>query len=93
MVNEDIPIFDLFQTRYLRTPMLIIALKELEEHFDVILATDRNTLPIYLGDRMGIWKFQFTLYGSEIVIAFLTLILGIISLIASMALRIFYKKS
>lgn len=47
MVNEDIPIFDLFQTRYLRTPMLIIALKELEEHFDAILATNRNTLPIY----------------------------------------------
>lgn len=48
---------------------------------------------IYLGDRMGIWKFLFTQYGSEIVIAFLTLILGIISLIASTALRIFYKKN
>lgn len=47
MVDEDIPIFDLFETRYLRTPMLIIALKELEKHFDAILATDRKVMPIY----------------------------------------------
>ncbi|MGN0347156.1 MAG: response regulator [Lachnospiraceae bacterium] len=47
MVNEDIPLFDLFQTRYLRTPMLIIALKELEQHFDAILKTERKVLPIY----------------------------------------------
>lgn len=47
MVDEDIPIFDLFETRYLRTPMLIIALKELEKHFDAILATDRKVTPIY----------------------------------------------
>lgn len=47
MVDEDIPIFDLFQTRYLRVPMLIIALKELESHFDDILLTDRKVLPVY----------------------------------------------
>lgn len=48
---------------------------------------------IYLGDRMGIWEYLFMHYGSEIMIAFLTLILGIISIIASIALRLFYKKS
>ena len=47
MVNEDIPLFELFQTRYLRIPMLIIALKELEQHFDAILKTERKVLPIY----------------------------------------------
>lgn len=47
MVNEDIPVFELFETRYLRTPMLIIALKELESHFDSVLLTDRKVLPIY----------------------------------------------
>ena len=47
MVDEDIPIFDLFETRYLRTPMLIIALKELEQHFEAILETDRKAMPIY----------------------------------------------
>ena len=48
---------------------------------------------IYLGDRMGIWKYLFLHYGSELLVAFLTLILGVISVLASMALRIFYKKS
>ncbi|MGN0437318.1 MAG: response regulator [Lachnospiraceae bacterium] len=47
MVDEDIPIFDLFQTRYLRVPMLIIALKELESHFDLLLLTDRKIMTVY----------------------------------------------
>lgn len=47
MVDEDIPIFELFKTRYLRVPMLIIALKELESHFDDVLLTDRKVLPVY----------------------------------------------
>lgn len=47
MVDEDIAIFQLFKTRYLKIPMLIIALKELQEHFEGILSTDRNVLPVY----------------------------------------------
>lgn len=47
MVNEDIPIFDIFKSRYLRTPMLIIALEELKNHFDDIAATERNVHSIY----------------------------------------------
>lgn len=47
MVDEDLPIFELFRTRYLRIPMLVIALKELESHFDDIFLTDRKVLPVY----------------------------------------------
>ena len=47
MVNEDIPIFDIFQKRYLRTPILIIALEDLAHHFDAVLATERTVLPVY----------------------------------------------
>lgn len=47
MMDEDIPIFEFFQTRHLKIPMLIIALKELESHFDNILLTDRKVIPVY----------------------------------------------
>lgn len=48
---------------------------------------------VYIGDRMGIWTFLFLDYGSEFLIAILTLILGVISLIASFALWIVYKRN
>ncbi|MGN0437319.1 MAG: response regulator, partial [Lachnospiraceae bacterium] len=58
------------------------------------MENDSNIMySVYIGDRMGVWKFLFMHYGSELLIAFLTLILGLISVIASLALRIMYKKS
>lgn len=47
---------------------------------------------VYYGDKMGIWHFLFKQYGSELVVAFLTLILGIISIVGSIALRICYHR-
>lgn len=58
------------------------------------MENDSNIMySVYLGDRMGVWKFLFLHYGSELLIAFLTLILGVISVIASLALKVLYKRS
>lgn len=47
---------------------------------------------IYQGNRMGIWHHFFTQYGAELVIAFVTLLLGIISIVGSVALRMCYHR-
>ena len=47
---------------------------------------------VYYGDRMGIWKKYADMYSSELFVAFLTLILGILSVVGSIALRICYKR-
>ncbi|MGN0385975.1 MAG: response regulator [Lachnospiraceae bacterium] len=47
MVDEDVPIFELFEKRYLRTPILVVALKELENHFSSLLLTDRKVMVVY----------------------------------------------
>ena len=47
---------------------------------------------VYRGDRMGIWKKLADQYASELVVAFLTLILGLISIAGSVALRLCYKR-
>ncbi len=47
---------------------------------------------IYCGERMGVWNYFFELYGSELVIAFLTLVLGVVSIIGCIALRICFHR-
>lgn len=47
---------------------------------------------VYLGDRLGIWTDFFRKYGVEIIVAFFALILGIISIVMGMILRIYYRK-
>ena len=47
---------------------------------------------VYYGDSMGIWKMFLFQTGGEFVFAFFTLLLGIIGLIGSTALSIFYHK-
>jgi len=47
---------------------------------------------VYIGDRMGIWKKLADQYASELLVAFLTLILGLISIAGSVALRVAYKR-
>ncbi len=47
---------------------------------------------IYQGTQMGIWYHFFNLYGTELIVAFLTMVLGIICIIASIALRVFYHR-
>lgn len=47
---------------------------------------------VYLGDRLGIWYHFFSQYGVEIIVAFFALILGIISIVAGIILRVYYRK-
>lgn len=47
---------------------------------------------IYCGDRMGIWQYFFQQYGAELIIAFLTMLLGLLSIIGSLIYRICYHK-
>lgn len=47
---------------------------------------------IYCGNRMGIWHYFFRQYGAELIVAFLTMLLGLISIIGSIIYRICYHK-
>lgn len=47
---------------------------------------------IYIGDRLGIWMETFHKYGAEVVVAFLALVLSVISILVSKALRFYYHK-
>ena len=47
---------------------------------------------MYYGDRIGIWYHFFKQYGAEIIIAFLTFLLGVFSIIGSIALRLCYHR-
>ncbi len=47
---------------------------------------------VYEGTQMGIWYHFFSQYGTELIVAFLTMVLGIISIVASMVLRLFYHR-
>lgn len=47
---------------------------------------------IYCGDRMGIWRYLFEQHGAELIIAFLMLMLSVISIVSSIALRLCYRK-
>lgn len=48
---------------------------------------------VYYGNVMGIWNYFFKQYGLELVVAFITLILSVVAIIASMTLRICYRRS
>lgn len=48
---------------------------------------------IFYGDKMGIWKYMFHERGTEFILALLVLLLGVITIIASILVRIFYHKS
>lgn len=45
---------------------------------------------IYMGSQIDVWQYYFKQYGAELVVAFLILILSVISIIGSMALRLCY---
>lgn len=47
---------------------------------------------VYEGSQMEIWQYYFKQYGAELLVAFLILILSIISIIGSMALRLCYHQ-
>lgn len=47
---------------------------------------------VYSGDRMGIWNYFFRQYGVEIIVAFFALILGLISIVAGIILRVYYHR-
>lgn len=48
--------------------------------------------PVYQGSQMAVWKYFFKLYGGEIIVAFLTLVLSGICLIGTFVLRVFYHR-
>lgn len=48
--------------------------------------------PVYYGNPMGIWNYFFKQYGLELIVAFITLILSVIAIICSMALRFCYHR-
>lgn len=47
---------------------------------------------IFYGDRMGIWNYFVRLYGSEILVALLMLVLAVASIVGSILLRRKYHK-
>lgn len=47
---------------------------------------------IYYGERMAIWREYFSQSGGEFIFAFFTLLLGIIGLMGSVLLSLFYKR-
>lgn len=47
---------------------------------------------VYEGSQMEIWQYYFKQYGAELIVAFLILILSIISIIGSMVLRLCYHQ-
>lgn len=47
---------------------------------------------VYVGSQMEIWQYYFKQYGAELIAAFLILILSVISIIGSMALRLCYRQ-
>ena len=47
---------------------------------------------IYYGDQMGIWRYLFTKYGAEVVIALLMLVFGFFAVVSSIILRFYSKK-
>ncbi|MGN0513452.1 MAG: response regulator [Lachnospiraceae bacterium] len=48
--------------------------------------------PIYIGSKMGIWEDIFRRYGGEIVVAFLTLFLGMASVVCGIVLKTCYHR-
>ena len=47
---------------------------------------------VYYGNLMGVWSQIFERYGLELIVAFITLILSIVAVIASIALRFCYRR-
>lgn len=47
---------------------------------------------VYYGNPMGVWKYFFKQVGLELIVAFLTLILSILAILASVALRFCYHR-
>lgn len=47
---------------------------------------------IYTGSQLEIWQYYFSQYGMELIIAFIMIILSIITILGSMSLRIFYHR-
>lgn len=48
---------------------------------------------IYQGERIGIWFYFFKRYGAELITAFITLFLGVVSIIGSIVLRKCYHRN
>lgn len=48
--------------------------------------------PIYYGEKLGIWGEFFKQYGVELITGFFMLILGLISIIGSIVLRLYFHK-
>lgn len=47
---------------------------------------------VYYGNPLGVWNYFFKQYGTELVVAFVTLVLSVIAIIGSAALRLFYHR-
>lgn len=47
---------------------------------------------VYYGNPMGVWKYFFKQLGLELIVAFVTLILSIIAIVASVILRFCYHR-
>lgn len=47
---------------------------------------------VYYGNTMGVWNHLFQQLGLEMAVAFITLILSVVAIIASMILRIYYHR-
>lgn len=47
---------------------------------------------VYVGSQMEIWQYLFKQYGLELIAAFLMILLSVISIIGSRALRLFFHR-
>lgn len=47
---------------------------------------------VYYGNPMGVWSHLFEQFGLELVVAFITFILSVIVIIASLTLRLYYHR-
>ncbi|MBQ7954504.1 MAG: response regulator [Lachnospiraceae bacterium] len=49
--------------------------------------------PVYYGDKFGIWEYYISQYGAEMMIAMFMLILAVICIVFSIALKSFHNKN
>lgn len=74
--------------------MIPITPQDAGKRLRIEMETDIGILyDVYAGSNMGIWMHILGIYSVEIMVAALTLVLGIVTILASIALKIIYKKS
>lgn len=73
--------------------MIPVSAKDAGKTLRIEMQTDTGILyQVYMGSSLGVWLHILDLYKGELTVAILTLILGILTLIASIVLGIVHRK-